>query len=88
MSETNNKPVRIFRRRGVKVSVFQNLAQENVFHKLTLQKIYRQGEEWKTTSSLGRDDIPIARLLLGQAWEYILTQESSPHPEETAQDAD
>ena len=85
MSASTNKPVKVYRLRGVKVSVFENHAQESVFHKVTLQKIYREGEEWKTSTSLGRDDLPIARLLLGHAWEYILTQEASPSREETEQ---
>jgi hypothetical protein len=88
MSTTTNKPVQIFRLRGVKVSVFENHAQEAVFHKVTVQKIYREGEEWKTSTSLGRDDIPIARLLMGQAWEFILTREAGGRREETVQRAD
>ena len=74
MSTTTNKPVKVFRLRGVKASVFENHleGQSAVFHKVSLQRIYRDGEEWKTTQSLGRDDIPIARLLLQRAWEFIL----------------
>jgi len=51
-----------------------------VFHKVAVQKIYRDGDsgEWKTTASLGRDDLPIATLLLGRAYEYILDKEAEP----------
>lgn len=71
------KPVQVFRRRGVKISVFENRSGEARFHKIAIQKIYREsGGEWKTTNSLGRDDLPIARLLLERAWEYVLDQEN------------
>ena len=73
----SNKPIRVFRLRGVKAAIFENHAADNVFHKVSLQKIYREGEEWKTTSSLGRDDLPVARLLLDRAWEFILETEAS-----------
>lgn len=72
-----NKPVQVFRARGVKVSVFENHSGENVFFKVTLQRIYREGEEWKTTTSLSRDDLPIAQHLLLRAWEFVLETEAT-----------
>jgi len=81
-----NKPVRVFRLRGVKAAVFENHAsngeQNTVFHKVSLQRVYRDGEEWKTTQSLGRDDLPVARHLLGKAWEWILETEAARNREE------
>ena len=74
----SNKPIRVFRLRGVKAAIFENHAAENVFYKVSLQKIYREGEEWRTTTSLGRDDLPVARLLLDRAWEFILETEAQP----------
>mgnify|MGYP000844158898 CR=1 FL=1 len=71
-----NKPAAVFRARGVKVSVFANAGDNGTFYKTTLQRIYKQGEEWKTTSSLGRDDLPVAQHLLGKAWDFILQAES------------
>lgn len=80
---TNTKPIHVLRRRGVKVSVFENRSGDVVFHKVAVQKIYREAGsgEWKTASSLGRDDLPIATLLLGRAYEYILDKEVEPNHE-------
>ncbi len=75
---TNNKPIHVLRRRGVKVSVFENRSGDTIFHKITIQKIYRdESGAWKTTHSLGRDDLPIAQLLIGRAWEVVLDREDS-----------
>ena len=71
-----NKPVQVYRARGVKISVFENRAGDNVFYKTAIQRIYREGEEWKTTTSLSRDDLPIAQHLLQKAWEFILETEA------------
>lgn len=78
MSDTSNKnkPVRIFRLRGVKVAVFENKTGEQTYFKVSTQKIYKEGNDWKTTTSLGRDDLPVAQLLLGRAWEFILEAEA------------
>lgn len=72
------KPVQVFRARGVKVSVFENRTGETVWFKTTLLRIYREteSEEWKTTTSLSRDDLPIAARLLQKAWDFILETES------------
>ena len=76
------KPVKVFRLRGVKASVFENHANENVFHKVSLQRIYRDGEQFKTTTSLSRDDLPVARHLLQKSWEFILEAEAMKKPQE------
>ena len=79
-TEASNKPIQTFRRRGVKVSIFENKSGEATFRKIAIQKLYREdGGTWKTTTSLGRDDLPIAQLLIGKAWEFILDQEAEPH---------
>ena len=75
-SDQQNKPVKVFRLRGVKVAVFENRGEQGAFHKTAIQRIYREGEEWKTTTSLGRDDLPVARMLIERAWEWILETES------------
>jgi hypothetical protein len=62
------------------VSIFENRAhkdnEEFVFHKVTVQRIYREGEEFKTTTSLSRHDLPAAWMLLQKAWEFIGQAES------------
>jgi len=83
MSEsTATKPVHVLRRRGVKVSIFENQSGNATFHKTTAQKVYRDDTgAWKTTSSFGRDDLPIVVRLLERAWEWILDREAAPDKE-------
>jgi len=76
---SSNKPVKVFRLKGLSASVFQNSSDDNksTFFKVSLQRTYKQDDEFKTTTSLSRDDLPIAVLLLNRAWEFILDEESS-----------
>ena len=60
---------------ALQASAAQADGRDVVYFKTSLQKIYKDGEEWKTTTSLGRDDLPVARLLMQQAWEFILEAE-------------
>jgi hypothetical protein len=86
---TQNRPVETFRLKGLSASVFKNSlkkdGQFSAFYKVTLQKTYKEGKEFRTTTSLGRDDLPIAGLLLRRAWEFILDEESPP-PQEAMDD--
>ncbi len=81
-----NRPVQVFRRRGVKVSVFANRTERDgrtdTWHKVVLVRVYREGEEWKTSHSLGRDDLPVARLLLDRAWQWVLDTEAAQQGKE------
>lgn len=74
------KPVKVFRVRGLSVSIFRNTAtvrdREVTFHKASLTRTYKDGDEFKTTGSLGRDHLLTAQQLLGQAWEWIVSEEA------------
>ena len=76
-----NKPVKVFRYRGISASVFENFSQtdgEQVrFFKVNLQRTFKQGEDFKHNASFGRDEIPIARLVLDRAWQFVLDAEAA-----------
>ena len=80
----SNKPVKTFRLRGSAASIFENRSDDgkSTVCKVTRQRSYKQGDDWKTTSSFGRDDLPIVSLLTKQAWEFILNTESSGQKED------
>lgn len=84
-SKSAAKPVQTFRLKGISASVFENQSEDGktTFHKVSLQRSYRQDDEWKTTQSLSRDDLPIASLLLQKAWEFILQAEAKGNGEES-----
>jgi len=77
----NQKPVKVIRLRGVSASIFANQAKSDgrdiTFHKVSLQRSYKDGDEWKQTSSFGRDDLPIVNLVLKRAWEFVLDTEAT-----------
>lgn len=86
MAQESKKPVKVYRLRGISASVFENHTKTDgravIFFKVSLQRTYKDGDEFKTTSSFSRDDLPIARLLLYYAWEFILNAEANRGKEE------
>lgn len=83
------KPVHVIRLRGITASVFANIAETKngdvTFHKVSLQRTYKDGKEFKTTTSFGRDDLPIVRLLTDRAWQFILDTEAHRGRDEDAE---
>ena len=83
-TKNSNKPVKSFRLRGITASIFENVSDDTgkSFYKVTLQRSYKQGDDWKSTNSFGRDDLPLVSLLTKQAWEFILNTESKSQKED------
>lgn len=68
------KPVLEIRRGLMKVRIWQRKTKNGVRFSLTVVRLFRNGDQWKESTRLGRDDIPLIRLLLDQAHTWILSQ--------------
>ncbi len=76
MSDTKNKPIREIRMGAIKASIWENRNDKGVWHNVSLSRIYKSGDEWKSTESFGRDDLlTVAKLAdLAHTWIYKQTQ--------------
>ena len=68
------KPVFEIRRGLIKVRIWQRKSKNGVRFSLTVVRLFRNGDQWKESTRLGRDDIPLVRLLLDKAHTWILNQ--------------
>ncbi len=68
------KPVFEIRRGLIKVRIWQRKTKNGVRFSLTVVRLFRNGDQWKESTRLGRDDIPLVRLLLDKAHTWILNQ--------------
>ena len=74
----SNKPVAKFQYRGVVASVFENEAENgSLFYKVSIARTYRDGEQFKSTSSFSRDDLPLVAQVANEAWLSLLEYEAS-----------
>jgi hypothetical protein len=66
------EPVKKVKIGGIEVAVWQNTSKEgNTFFTTTMERNYKDGEEWKKTSSLRDNDLPKAVLALQKAYEFV-----------------
>lgn len=65
---TINKPVHSIRYGNVRVAIWRN---ESGFHNVTLERSYRKDEQWKSSDSFGRDDLPKLTAAVEEAYRWI-----------------
>lgn len=71
------KPAHEVRLGAVKAAIWKNDTQSGVRYNVTFGRLYRDGDEWKTTDSFGRDDLLTLAKVADQAhsWIHAQTQE-------------
>lgn len=71
------KPEKSFRIGSVSASVFLNEAGESQrqFRSVNLQRRYRDGDEWKSSSAFGLAELPQAITVLEMALKYVAEKE-------------
>lgn len=60
------KPIVELRRGMIKVRVWRRKSRRGGYS-LSVVRLFRNGDQWKESSRLGRDDLPVVRLLLDEA---------------------
>jgi hypothetical protein len=67
------KPSLELRRGLIKVRIWRRMSKHGPKYSLSVVRLFRNGDEWKESTRLGRDDIPLVRLLLDEAYVWMLT---------------
>jgi hypothetical protein len=67
------KPVHEIRLGTVKAAIWANETEQRVRrHNVTVYRLYKDGEKWKTSNSFGRDELPLVIKVLDRAYTWIL----------------
>ncbi len=69
------RPVHEIRRGLILVRVWVKRSKTGSPFTLSVLRLYRNGDEWKESSRLSRDDIPVVRLALDEAHRWLLQGE-------------
>ena len=77
---TNPQPVAEVRIGRVKAAIWQNGTEGRTRHNITFSRLYKDGEQWKTTQSFGNNDLLELAKVADQAHSRIfeLQQEDEP----------
>ena len=68
------KPAHEIRLGRIKAVIWQNETENGTRHNVTVSRIYKDGDEWKQTTSFGRDDLPLVAKVVDLAHLWIYEQ--------------
>lgn len=71
-NEGKAKPVHEVRLGRIKAAIWANETENGVRHNVTISRLYKDGDEWKTSHSFGRDELPLVEKIadLAHAWIF------------------
>ncbi len=69
---SGKKPVHEIRLGRIKAAIWENDTQNGTRYNVAVCRLYKDGENWKQTSSFGRDDLPLVAKVsdLAHSWIY------------------
>jgi hypothetical protein len=72
-----NRPVHVVRFGSIKAAVWRNQTSSGPVHNVTVSRSYKDGEQWKESSSFGFDDLlSLAKCLdLAHSWIHEAREE-------------
>ena len=66
------RPTHEYKLGRIRAAIWANeTADHDVWFNVTVTRTYKQGDSWKETSALGRDDLPIAVKAMDMAYAWI-----------------
>ena len=75
--QTKARPVREVRLGRIRAAIWENETQNGTRHNVTLSRLYKDGDDWKDSTSFGRDDLPLVAKVADLAHSWIFTQASA-----------
>ncbi len=78
-SDSKQKPVHEVRMGRIKAAIWANETDNGVRHNVTITRLYKDGDEWKTSTSFGREELPLVAKVadLAHTWIFQHAQESN-----------
>ncbi len=69
------KPVHDIRLGSIKAAIWANETKNGTRHNVTVARLYKTDDgDWRDSNSFGRDDLPVVKEVLDQAWKWIFAQ--------------
>ena len=65
------KPIHEVRIGSIKAAIWKNETENGVRYNVTLGRLYKDGDQWKSTDSFGRDDLLVLAKVADQAHSWI-----------------
>jgi hypothetical protein len=71
------RPVHEIRLGRIKAAIWENETQVGTRHNVTITRIFKDGDQWKSSDSFGRDDLLLVMKVADLAHSWIFEQGQS-----------
>ncbi len=68
------RPVHELRMGRIKAAIWENETSNGTRHNVTITRIYKDADQWRDSSSYGRDDLPLVAKVADLAHSWIYEQ--------------
>ncbi len=72
-----SKPEYSLKAGAIRLSIWKNQTKKGVMQSITIDRSYKDGEEFKTTNSFRPADLPLIEVLMRKAMEYLFLKGES-----------
>lgn len=81
---TANKPVEELRLGTIKAAIWQNESKNGHRYNVRISRLYKDGDEWKSSDSFGRDELPVVAKIADMAhtWIFAKSQRTEDNDDE------
>ena len=69
--ESKNRPVHEVRMGRIRAAIWQNETETGTRHNVTVSRLYKDGDDWKDSTSFGRDDLPLVIKVCDMAHSWL-----------------
>jgi hypothetical protein len=71
----NNKPAEEIRIGSIKAALWPNETEHGTRYGVTFSRLYRDGEQWKSSDSFSRDDLLVLAKVADRAHSWIVDRD-------------
>jgi len=72
-TQTTNKPAHEVRLGSIKAAIWRDTNADKTRFNISITRIYKDGDKWKQTEYLNRDDLPKVALVAQKAYEWTFS---------------
>lgn len=65
------RPVHEVRLGRIKAAIWANTTEKGTRHNVTITRLYKDGDEWKDSTSFGREDLPLVAKVADMAHTWV-----------------
>ena len=77
------RPVHEVRLGRIRAAIWENETQIGTRHNVTVSRLFKDGDDWRDTTSFGRDDLLLVAKAADLAHSWIIQQATSNSASET-----